>query len=218
MSPKLQVGIIGLGKFGFRFGKTLVQLGHDVVGIDVNPDHIRRAQQVFTQVYQADAMDKKALEQIGFREMTHALVSVGESIEASTMISMYLKELGVSQVWVKGVNTDHEKLLRKIGVDEVIIPEHMAAKDFANRLAIPGFIEYLPFDQNVALKQLVVDKWAGKTLRQIDLTNTYSIQVVAVKKTGEPRFRYIPKADDPLEKEDTLVVIGTTERLALIKP
>ncbi|MDD2318136.1 MAG: NAD-binding protein, partial [Desulfobacterales bacterium] len=108
---KLRIGVIGLGKFGFRFGAALVQLGHEVVGVDSDPERVRQARHVFTQVYQAEAADKKALEQIGFAELNHVMVSVGDSIAASTMISMYLKEMGIPAVWVKAVNTDHEKLL-----------------------------------------------------------------------------------------------------------
>lgn len=144
MNRTLQAGVIGLGKFGYKFGKTLMELGHTVVGIDVDPDNIKRAQHVFSQVFQADATDKKSLDQMGVGDLTHVLVSVGDSIAASAMISMYLKELGVPVVWVKAINGDHEKLLQKIGVDEVVMPEHLAAKQLANRMAIPGFIELLP--------------------------------------------------------------------------
>ena len=215
---KLRIGVIGLGKFGFRFGATLVQLGHEVVGVDSDPERVRQARHVFTQVYQAEAADKKALEQIGFAELNHVMVSVGDSIAASTMISMYLKEMGIPAVWVKAVNTDHEKLLRKIGVDEVIIPELMAATQLANRLAIPGFIEYLPFDQEVALQEVAVKEWAGKSLRQINLTNRFSIQVIAVKKAGMKKFRFIPMADELLQAGDALVLIGPKDRLSDIKP
>ena len=215
---KLRIGVIGLGKFGFRFGAALVQLGHEVVGVDSNPESVRKARHVFTQVYQAEAADKKVLDQIGFAELNHVTVSVGDSIAASTMISMYLKEMGIPTVWVKAVNTDHEKLLRKIGVDEVIIPELMAAAQFANRLAIPGFIEYLPFDQEVSLQEVALKEWAGKSLRQITLANRFSIQVIAVKRAGMKKFRFIPKADELLQAGDALVLIGPNDQLSNIKP
>jgi len=217
MAAKLLVGVIGLGKFGFWFGQSLVELGHEVLGVDVNPDNVRRAQNTFSQVYQADAMDKEALKQIGFTDVTHALVSVGESISASTMISMYLKELEISNVWVKAVHSDHKKLLNKIGVDKVIIPEQVAAQQLANRVAIPGFIDYLPFDHTMVLKELKVKEWAGRTLRDIDLTNRYDIQVIAIKKAGDNRFRFIPKADDTVGEGDTMIVIGPSEGLSEIK-
>jgi len=215
---KLQVGVIGLGKFGYKFGKTLVELGQTVVGVDSDPDKIKRAQQIFTQVYSADATNKKALEQLGMADFSHVLVSVGDSIAASSMISMYLKELGVPMVLVKAVNSDHEKLLRKIGADEVIVPEHHAAREFANRLAVPGFIEHLPFDKDVALKEFPVKNWENMTLRDLDITNRFNVQIIAVRKRGEPKYRYIPKASDTLRAGDTVVVMGLTEHLARLEP
>jgi len=55
---KYEIGIIGLGKFGYFLGQSLTDLGHTVVGIDSDPEKIKRAQDVLTQVYQADATDK----------------------------------------------------------------------------------------------------------------------------------------------------------------
>jgi len=213
MARTLQAGVIGLGKFGYKFGKTLIELGHTVMGIDIDPDNIKRAQKVFSQVFQADATDKTALQQMGMADLSHVLISVGDSIAASAMISMYLKELGVPVVWVKAINGDHEKLLHKIGVDEVVMPEHLAAKQLANRMAIPGFIEHLPFDKEMAIKELVINEWAGKTLREMDLTNRFSIQVIATRRSRATKFRFIPKADERLESGDVLVVIGHIEQM-----
>ena len=125
----------------------------EVLGVDNNPDKVTNAQYILTQVYQADAMNREALEQIRIHDLEHALISVGDSIAASVMISMYLKELGVPKVWVKAIHRDHEKLLHKVGADEVIIPEYMAAKQTASRIAMPGFIEYLSFDEKMAVKE-----------------------------------------------------------------
>jgi len=212
------IGIIGLGKFGYQFGQTLVELGRKVIGVDSSPENIKKAQHVIPYVYQTDATDKEALQQLGFGDMGHVLVSVGDSIAASSMISMYLKELGVPQVWVKAINSDHQKLLLKIGVDEVFIPEHLAARQLANRVAMPGFISELPFAPDMSIKELVVQRWAGKTLRQIDLTNRYNVQVISIKKKGRHKFSFIPKADLTLEAEDTMMVIGYNVSLAKLDP
>lgn len=216
MSTQLTVGVIGLGKFGLKFGQTLVQLGHQVVGVDQDEEMVRRAQQILTQVFVADAMEKKALEQLGFADLSHVLISVGDSIAASSMIALYLKEIGGPSVWAKAVNTDHEKLLSKVGVDEVIIPEHMAAKQLANRIAFPGLIEKLPFDPDMALKEISVDKWAGQTLRQINPSNRFGIQIIAIKQKNSGKYHYIPKADDILEKDDVLVLIGSIDKISAL--
>lgn len=218
MADFVQVGVIGLGKFGFKFGKTLIEQGVNVLGIDNNHEHVKRAQHIFTQALQAEATSKEALIQMGVADFSHVLVSVGESISASSMITMYLKELGVPLVWVKAVNADHAKLLKKIGADDVIIPEEMAARQLANRLTIPGFIDYFPFDKDMVLREILIDKWAGQSLRDIGLTNRYHIQAIALKKIGEKEYSFIPKADEPLSKDDVLVVIGEMDRFAKIEP
>ncbi len=218
MGFKSQVAVIGLGKFGYKFGETLMELGHEVMGIDSDPAKVENAKNVFSQVFQVDAMHRDALEQIRVQDMEHVLVSVGDSIAASVMISMYLKELGAKNVWAKAIHKDHEKILYKVGVDEVVIPEFMAANEIANRIAMPGFIENLSFDKDMAVKEISIDDWAGKTLREIDITNRYSLQVIAVKAKGHGNYRYIPRADDVLEAGDVLVVIGNIEQLKQLAP
>jgi len=214
----MQIGIIGLGKFGYYLGKNLVDMGHQVLGLDADPEKVRNAQNVLTQVYQLEATDKKALEQIRIADMSHVVVSVGHSMEASILISLYLKELGVPKIWVKAVSTDHEKVLRRIGVDEVFIPERYAAKQLAHRLANPGLIEFLPMDQQAAIKELTVEAWAGKTLRQLALPGACGVQVIAYRLAGESTYSYIPRADDPLRRGDFLVVVGNEKNLAELKP
>jgi trk system potassium uptake protein TrkA len=192
---KISVGVIGLGKFGLSFAQALMDLRQEVVGLDSVPEHVRNAQDILTQVYQGDAMDRKILEQLNFADFGVVMVSVGQSIEASAMISLYLKELGAAQVWVKAVSQDHQKLLERIGVDRVI----------------------LPFDAGMALREITIDKWAGKTLRDLDMTNVHGAQVVAVRRHGESAYTYVPRADMLFARGDVMVVLGSTEALEKMK-
>jgi trk system potassium uptake protein TrkA len=215
---KLQIGIVGLGKFGLKFGQSLVALGHEVLGVETDPEKVKNAQHILTQVFQTDAMSREALEQIRIQDLEHVLVSVGDSIAASIMISMYLKELGVAKVWAKAINKDHEKLLYKIGVDEVVIPEFMAAKQIASRIAMPGFIEYLSFDRSMAVKEFTIKRWAGKNLKELNLTNSFGIQVIAVRRNGDKKYEYIPKADELFQEGDNFVAIGKIAQMGKITP
>jgi len=207
-TEKLQVGVIGLGKFGLRFAEHLMAFGHEVLGLDNNPTHIKQAQATLTQVFLADAREKEVLEQTGMGELEYVMVSVGDSISASAMISMFLKELKVGKVWVKARNLDHRKLLEKIGADRVVIPEDLAAKQLADRLTHPGFVDYLPFDQDLIIQELTIDRSAGHTLRQLDLTNRKRIQVIAIQPVGGGKPTFIPSPDKELIAGDILVVIG----------
>ena len=218
MDGKPQICVIGLGKFGYNFGISLLNLNHQVIGIDVNPVNIQRAQKEFTQVYEADVSQKQVLEQIGFSDITHVLISVGDSISTSAMVTMYLKEMGVPNIWVKAINEDHTKLLKKVGADHVIIPENIAAEQLADRIDLPGIIQRLPFDSEMIIREISINKFSNKTLREIDLTNKYNCQVIAIRRHNTSGYRYIPKADDILNKGDTLIIIGSRDSLTSINP
>jgi trk system potassium uptake protein TrkA len=218
MESKPQICVIGLGKFGYNFGISLLNLNHQVIGIDVDQINIQRAQKDFPQVYEADVSQKQVLEQIGFSDITHVLISVGDSISTSAMVTMYLKEMDVPNIWVKAINEDHSKLLKKVGADDVIIPENIAAEQLADRIDLPGIIQRLPFDSEMIIREIEIDKFTSKTLREIDLTNRFNCQIIAVKKQHDSGYRYIPKADDVLHKGDTLIVIGSRDSLTEINP
>ncbi|MCF8107225.1 MAG: TrkA family potassium uptake protein, partial [Desulfohalobiaceae bacterium] len=141
--PKKEVGVVGLGNFGYYVGKTLVGMGHTVVGVDSNQAKVGQAREILTKVFEADATDKIALQQLGLSEMDNVVVSVGKSMESSLLIALHLKELGDPRLWVKAVSEEHETVLRKLGVEEVVFPERFAAQELARKLVIPGVVDYL---------------------------------------------------------------------------
>ncbi len=215
---KYEFGIIGLGKFGMSLGRALRSHGQVVVGVDSDPEKVKTAAEILTQAFQAEAMDKTALQQLGFADFSEVIVSTGHSMEASILITLFLKELGCPRVTVKAISRDHEKVLRKVGADEVIFPERYAAEQLAAKLAVPGLIDYLPLGHNVILKELTVERWTGKTLRELNLTNAFGLQVVAVRIEGEKQFEFVPRADRPLQRGDILAVIGKSENLVGLNP
>ena len=213
-----EVAVIGLGKFGLYFANTLMDLGFDVIGVDRSEAKVQKARNLLSQVYQVDASNQEALEQIGLGDVSHVLISVGDSIAASSMIAMYAKEMGIEEVWVKAVNHDHERLLQKLQVDEVIIPEQMAAVRLASKVAIPGFLQYARFDPNVSFQKLTVDRWAGKTLRELDLTKRRNVHVISVKKHDSEEYEYQMDPDYPFQEGDTIIVLRQTNVMVELKP
>lgn len=213
MAKKIEVGVIGLGKFGFALAETLKELGHDVIGVDGDMDKVRRAKDLLDQVYQADGTDRTAMEQIGLHDVENVVVSIGDSMGKSILVAMNLLELGVPNTWVKAVSEEHERVLRRLGVHNVIFPEQFVARQLAHRLAFPGLLDYLPLGSGVMLSEAVVDHWDGLTIRELALTSKYSLQIVAIKKLGAPSFSFVPQAEEKLAKGDILVLLGDAQNL-----
>ncbi|MCM0756433.1 TrkA family potassium uptake protein [Desulfovibrio aminophilus] len=211
MSKKIEIGVVGLGKFGYALAESVKELGHVAVGVDADEAMVRRAQAVLDQVFQADGTDKKVLEQLGFQNLDYVVVSIGKSMEASILVAMNLQELGVKNIWVKAISPEHEKVLKRLGVHFVVFPEQFVARQLAHRMAVPGILDYLPLGEGVLVQEVKVERWAGKSLRDLNLPATHRVQVVAVKREGESRFSFVPRPDQVLNEGDVLVLLGHAE-------
>jgi Trk K+ transport system NAD-binding subunit len=86
----------------------------------------------------------------------------------------------------------------------------------ARKLVVPGVVDYLSLAEGVLVRELEVKDWAGKTLRELNLTNTYELQVVAIKPLRRKHFYFVPKADLTLQAGDVLLILGEEEKLSQI--
>lgn len=217
MKKKLEIGVIGLGKFGLPLAKALAEKGHSVVGVDTHESRIRQAQGIINLVYVADATDSTALHQLRFQDLDMVVVSVGSSMEASILIVFNLLEMGVHKLAVKAITPEHKKILKRLGVENIIQPEQDAALTLAHRISNPGMLDLLQLGGGVLLQELEVDKWAGMTLMELQLTGK-GIMVVAIRNPGETGYSFVPAADKPLSKGETLAVIGKEQDVLSLVP
>lgn len=207
MTKKMEVGVIGLGKFGSALAESVTQLGHTAVGIDTSATALKRSEEYLAQAYEADATDDTVLKQLRFMDLDKVVVSVGKSMETSILIVLNLQEIGVKKLAVKAISHEHAVVLKRLGVDTVIQPERDAASQFAHRIANPGMLDLLPLGGNILLQELEVNAWAGKSLIDLGLTSL-GVMVVAAKQPGDKEYEFVPPADRELQKGDILVAIG----------
>ena len=96
---KLEIGIIGLGKFGLRMATTLVSLGHTVVGIDMSETRVQLAEETLNSVYRADATNISVLRSLHIQDLDWVVISVGQSVEQSLNVTLNVQELGGPKSW-----------------------------------------------------------------------------------------------------------------------
>jgi trk system potassium uptake protein TrkA len=206
-------GVIGLGRFGYHVARTLAQGGAEVIACDVDEEKVREISEYVSLAYVLDATDAKALKESGIANVDTAVVSIGENIEASILIVVQLKELGVKEIVAKAVNPLHGKVLEKLGVDRVVYPEKEMAIRVAHSLLAGEFIEEIPIGEKHSLFELkAFDFMLGKTLRELDIRKRFGVSVLAIKR-GE-NLIINPMGDEKILPGDILVVLGTTEQLS----
>jgi trk system potassium uptake protein len=201
--------VIGLGIFGFNVAKTLYESGFDVTAIDKNKEIIQKIRDHSTKAILADGTDKDVMESIGIHEDDIVIISFGEDLAASTLITLHLKELKVKQIIVKAPNEDHKHVLEKVGATEVIIPEREMATKVARSLISPNVLDYIPLAGNYTICEMVPPaNFYGKTIGGLHLRSKFHIDVIAIKEVLSDQVKMVPPADYIIKDTDVLVVIG----------
>ena len=200
--------VIGLGRFGTSVAKTLYEAGENILGIDVSEELVqdRINNNILKNAIIGDASDGKILEDIGAENFDVAFVCIGD-IEASVMIALNLKELGIKSIIAKAINKKHGKVLTKIGATEIVYPEEHMGKRIAELTMNTDIIEHLKFTDNFVLVEVKAPSifW-NNSLIKLDVRNKYNINIVGIKKSkGE--FLPNPTANVVIEEGDVLVII-----------
>nr|WP_319495054.1 TrkA family potassium uptake protein [uncultured Desulfobacter sp.] len=210
--------IIGLGNFGFHLATHLYRKGHDVMAVDKSPALVQSIKDHVTQAVVADATDAATLKELGVKNVDTAVVGIGSVLGDSILAVLNLQENGIPHIVAKAISDPHKKVLEKLGVEEIIFPEKDTALSMARKLDNPSLIDYLPFMEGYGIIELTVpEKFVGKSLKQINLTNKYGVQVVAIKGQDADHTRFSPKADHILNQEDILILLGPEKGLDALK-
>jgi trk system potassium uptake protein TrkA len=200
--------VIGLGRFGTAPAETLSDLEHEVLGIDQDPQLVQRAVDRLTHLIEADATNLETMRQLGASDFKHAVVAIGDNIEASILATAVLVDLGVPDIWAKAITAAHGKILQRVGAHHVVLPEHDMGRRVA-RLVSGRMLDYIQLDEGFALVETKPPtQLVGKTLGEAQVRTRYGITVVCIKPEGQA-FTYAT-ADTKVGPQDILVVAGET--------
>lgn len=205
---KKEFVVVGLGRFGAQVARTLAQMGRSVLAIDQDERRVHAVASVVTHVVQADAADEETARSLGLADFDAAVVAIGNDLEASVLVTLLFKELGVKEIIAKASSENHGKLLSRIGADRVIFPERDMAERLARSLVSENLLDYLELTPDVSIAELTVgEKLNDQTLRSLNLISRFGVTVMAVRR-HEKDVRVSPAADYVLKMGDIAVVIG----------
>jgi len=213
-----RVVVIGLGIFGFNIAKDLYENGFEVVAIDKNKEVIQKIRDFSTKAVLADGADKEVIESLGIQPDDVVIVSFGEDLAASTLITLHLRELKVKNIIVKAPNEDHKHVLEKVGATEVVIPERAMADKVARSLISPNVLDYIPLSEDYTICEIAPPpSFMGKSIGELHLRSRFHIEVIAVREMLPERLTMVPKAEFVIKDSDVLVVIGKEKDVQKIK-
>lgn len=205
--------VFGLGKFGTSVARTLADNGCQVMAVDSDARLVEEIAENVTYAVCTDVTDADAIHSLGIRNFDGAIVAIGENLEASVLVTIISKELGIPYVLAKAQTELQAKVLKKVGADKIVFPEKETGMRIANNLVSGNFFDAIELSTKYSMMDLdVPEEWVGKTLRELNLRATRKINIIGVKQKEE--FEITPDPDAPLEADDILVIIGRNQTLS----
>ena len=212
MKTKRTYAVFGLGRYGMAVAKELVANGMEVIAVDMDQRIVNEAAVYLPVCKCADVTDAEVIARLGIGNLDTVIVCMANNLEASVMAITLCKEAGVKNVIAKCANEMQQKILLRIGADQVVFPENESGIRLAKNLLSSGFIDMISLSKDVSLVEIdVKDEWRGKNLIELNLRKKYGFNIVAVKKGEEVDVNINP--EKVLDMETALIVIANTATL-----
>ncbi|EDT75522.1 MULTISPECIES: potassium channel family protein [Clostridium] len=209
--------IIGIGRFGRHLARKFVELGNEVMIVDIEEEKMSEIVSIVTTAQIGDCTNVDVLKSLGVRNFDICFVCIGDNFQASLEITSLLKEMGAKHVVSKANREIHAKFLLRNGADDVVYPEKDIAEKAAIRYSADHVFDYIELTPEYSIAEIPpVSAWIGKTIAEISVRGKYQMSILATKENGE--ILPLPKADHVFREEEHLIVAARKNDLVkLIK-
>jgi trk system potassium uptake protein TrkA len=211
--------IIGLGNFGSSLGLALIDKKAEVIGTDIRLDKVELYTNKLTYAKCLDSTDEVALKTLPLKEADYIIVSIGEDIGASLTTTALVKKNTNAKILARAISPIHETILRAMGIEKIVHPEASFAKELANNLCLKGALKTMLLDNQFEISEIMLpDKFAGRSILELDLRKKYQINVVTIirneevivegQKSASSAVLGVVTPETALKKGDLLVLFG----------
>lgn len=202
-----QYVVFGIGRFGSSLCRALAEMGHEVLAIDSSEEHIRSISPYVTQAMEMDATDEEALKSLGLRNFDAVVVSIGDDLRTSIMVTLLCKEMGARFLLCKATDELHAKMLKKMGADRVVFPERDMGQRVAKTLVSPRVLDLINLTGDYTLADITAPRgWVNRSIGQIDIRRHHNVSVLLIHRGDEVLMNM--SADTLIREQDDLLVLG----------
>lgn len=202
--------IIGMGRFGHHLCRKMVELGNEVMIVDMDEEKLKDMLPLVLNAQIGDCTNPDVLRELGVGNFDICFVCIGGNFQSSLEISSQLKEMGAKYVVSKADRDIQAKFLLRNGADEVVYPDRDIALKAAVRYSANHVFDYVGLTDEYSIYEIpLMSEWLGKSIREVRFRQTYNVNILGIKKAGEADF--LPAAEHVFAAEEHLLVLGRKE-------
>ncbi len=217
-NSEMRIVIAGAGEVGSHLAKMLSNEQHDIVIIDRDESKLKpidSSLDVMTYVGSATSVNLLK-DTVG--KKTDLFIAVAHLEDTNITAAILAKRLGAIKTIARVDNREYlehttREFFKSLGIDSLIYPELIAAKEVLGLLHETGTTEFMEFSGGML--SLYVQKLeenapvVNKKLRDVtlEIKNT-NYRAVAIKRDDDT---IIPRGDDVFKEDDLVYVVSTRE-------
>lgn len=199
--------ILGMNRYGSQLAHAIAATGADVIIADEDQDIVNLYADRVTFAVCLDMTNPTALAKIGLDQIDIAVVDLSDQLEAAIMSVMVAKEQGVKRVIATARSDRFMEVMKRVGADEVVIPEDTAAAQMARLLISEDFMTYFDIGGDYCvLRVQPKDEWKKRSLQKLKLRENHQIDIIAIDRNGQMDVSLTP---DTIIPENCTLVIAT---------
>lgn len=204
---KNSYAVFGMGAFGTKLATTLAQNGNTVLICDRSASRIDELKDKVADAVIADATNEEVIRELNVDKFDAVILGMSSYFESQVLALTLLKQAGAKKVIIKSKSTIQEKILYRLGADEVIQPELDVASRLARRLSLANISDIFEFKGSAIADVIVPESIENIPLRELDLRGRYNITIL-LKYTPDGLNVCTIGPDTTLKAGDQLTVFG----------
>ena len=204
--------ILGMGSFGSKLAVSLSNLGNTVLVCDVDPVRVDEMRDKVAEAVVADVSNPDTVKELSVGKFDVIILGMSSHFEDQILALTHIKQEGARHIIAKASSDVQERILYRLGADEVIQPEQDVANRLSRRLSWHNISDIFEFKGSAIAEVIVPQSLSGKTLLELDLRNRCNVTVLLLRKAGTVE----DIATGPgtlLEKGDQLTVFGNRQSI-----
>lgn len=177
--------IIGLGIYGTNLAKDLTDLGHEVIGADINSHRVDAIKDYIATAYIIDSTEEAAISVLPLKNVDLVVVAIGENFGASIKTVAILKKMGVSKIFARAIDSLHRAILEGLHVQRILNPEQYAAFALSNEMQLGSSVEILHIDHDTSVMRFEAPSlFHSRPYSRIDTKALFGLRLIAASRPG----------------------------------
>ena len=217
--------VFGLGNYGSSLGSKLVELGHEVFGVDSSLTQVDKMKNKITYTVAMDATNREAIMSLPIKEADATVIAIGEKEGTIILLAALLKQIGAKRIITRIVSPLQKAILESMELKEFVYPELDSAERNAYTLDFREVLDSHRVCEKYHIAEVLVPgRLIGLKISDIEFEKKYDLQLITLKRSREERNmigisrnkrKTLGKVGPDLELNsgDILVIFGETKKI-----